>query len=272
MEEDLDHRAAGKATPRESGTHRHGPITHLHQPFVEAANAHIALPGSNDELAGPQVAHRCLLQQKAVPGGCDGCPSLLVEQPSRGTKSQRLYPERIGERVSGGPGRIAGGRGRQAQEFGRPSSQPGAAPTCPERTVQGARCPVGPAVRHNLAAGGHLGPQQATQIGVVGQRPAASIARHYFEHPRSDGSPIQLVQQPAHTGCKRRRHVMHGHDEGAPGGRYSDAGHQQSLLPSAAATRPRLCASAPSAIIGTSWHGILWRRQVGGEPPPRALS
>ena len=105
-----------------------------------------------------------------------------------------------------------------------------------------------------------------------GQRPAASIARDYFEHARSDGSPIQLVQQPAHTGCKRRRYVMHGHDEQAPGGWYGDAGHQQSLHPSAAATRSLLCASAPSAIIGLSWHGILGRRQVGGQPPPRALS
>ena len=198
-------------------------------------------------------------------------PSLLM-QPRRRAKSLRLYSQRIRERASGGPGRIVGGRGRQAQEFRRPSGQPSAAPTCPQRTAQGALCPMGPAVRHNLATGSHLGPQQATQVIVVGQRPAACIARDYFEHARSDGSPIQLVQQPAHTGCKRRCYVMHGHDEQAPGGRCSDAGHQQSLLPSAAATRSRLCASTPSAIIGLSWHGILWRRQVGGQPPPRALS
>ena len=61
VEEHLDHRAAGKATAREPGDHRHGSVPQLHQPLVEAAHAYIALPGSSDGLAGPQIAHHCLL-------------------------------------------------------------------------------------------------------------------------------------------------------------------------------------------------------------------
>ena len=53
VQEDLDYRAAGKATAREPGVHRHSPVPQLHQPFVEAADAHIALPGGSDGLAGP---------------------------------------------------------------------------------------------------------------------------------------------------------------------------------------------------------------------------
>ena len=232
MEEDLDHRAAGQAAAGEQGAGRHRPVPPLHQPFVETSDAHIALPGSGDSFSGLQVADRPPLEQVAVPRGSDRRPSFPVDQPGRGAESLRFDPQGVGENAASPAGGFAGGRFRQGEELGRLRSEPGADAAGCQRSAHPALCPMGPAVRDDLAAGGSLRSQEPAQSGILRERPFARVVGHDLQHPRPDGAAIQLLEQLPHTGCERGGDVVDADDQQAPAGGIGGVrrGHQTRAL------------------------------------------